>query len=377
MQCLYLSYTLGGIISPLLTRPFMTSQPRNHLHSNHMSSTESMFSNTTFTLDYIYNVTNDVMFVEETNTLNVTLNKETGETSDIYLAFILTSILTLSASIPYCIMLIDGGHKYDVKVRDTGTHNMSEHKRTSSKVKRYSVVILVCLVNLLYAATEDSLSDFLITFCLQQLEWDRTKSVLLLSLYWTASCVGGILAVFIIKPHRIVKMTFCACTIWILAFLGALLCSQFEFHDLIWMCIPLSGMFMVVIIPNIVSWTEIYVCNVSGKISSLIIMSTGAGIALNPPFIGYLMDTYSSICFLYVLSIESFLCTLCFIFAYSVLHCCDRNNDNVTPAGRSYSEEIIPMDVQRIPVNCGLMGDITCHITENGDGKIEMEVSDT
>ena len=59
---------------------------------------------------------------------------------------------------------------------------------------------------------------------------------------------------------------------------------------------------MVVFIPNIVSWTEIYVCNVSGKISSLIIMSTGAGIALNPPFIGYLMDTYSSICFLYVLS---------------------------------------------------------------------------
>ena len=169
----------------------------------------------------------------------------------------------------------------------------------------------------------------------------------------------------------------CVYYICIFAFLGALLCSQFKCHDLIWMCIPLSGMFMVVIIPNIVSWTEIYVCNVSGKISSLIIMSTGAGIALNPPFIGYLMDTYSSICFLYVLSIESFLCTLCFIFAYSVLHCCDRSNDNVTPAGRSYSEEIIPMDVQRIPVNCGLMGDITCHITENGDGKIEMEVSDT
>ena len=222
MQCLYLSYTLGGIISPLLTRPFMTSQPRNHLHSNHMSSTELMFSNITFTSDYIYNVTNDGMFVEETNTLNVTLNNEKGETSDIYLAFILTSVLTLSASIPYCIMLIDGGHKYDVKVKDTATHKRTDHKRTSSKVKIYSVVILVCLVNLLYAATEDSLSDFLITFCLQQLEWNRTKSVLLLSLYWTASCVGGILAVFIIKPHRIVKMTLCACTIWIFAFLGAL-----------------------------------------------------------------------------------------------------------------------------------------------------------
>ena len=35
-----------------------------------------------------------------------------------------------------------------------------------------------------------------------------------------------------------------------------------------------------------------------------------------------------------------------------------------------YGEEIIPMNVQRIPVNCALMEDITCQISENSDVKV-------
>ena len=34
------------------------------------------------------------------------------------------------------------------------------------------------------------------------------------------------------------------------------------------------------------------------------------------------------------------------------------------------------MNVQSKPVNCELMGDITCQITENGDGDIAKEVTD-
>ena len=42
-----------------------------------------------------------------------------------------------------------------------------------------------------------------------------------------------------------------------------------------------------------------------------------------------------------------------------------------------YGEDIIPMNVQRMPVNCELMEDITCQITEHGDGKVGTEVINT
>ena len=42
-----------------------------------------------------------------------------------------------------------------------------------------------------------------------------------------------------------------------------------------------------------------------------------------------------------------------------------------------YGEEIIPMNFQSIPVNCALMKDITCQITENSDVKVGTEVINT
>ena len=105
---------------------------------------------------------------------------------------------------------------------------------------------------------------------------------------------------FIVRQLGLVRMTFAAYFLRIVLFLCALVCAQFKLPALIWIFVPFSGLSMVVVIPNVIPWTEAYVCSVSGKVSSLIIMSMGIGIAINPPFTDHLMEKYSIIYFMYV-----------------------------------------------------------------------------
>ena len=355
MQALYLSYTIAGITCPLLTRPFMTSHLTEHTdfdQENPDLSLMTAFTHTTIVSTTVQKSLSYNVSTEDYNHLNNTLSE--GRKSVIYLAFVITGVLTISSAIPYFIMTFFSKHKYDDRVQDTNVSNTVEKKSKLSKVRICIVVLFVCVVNLLYAGAEDTLGDFLITFSLYQLQWDETKSVLLMSLYWAASCLGGLIALFIVRPGTISRMTFCAFVMWVLSFLGATLCSHFHFNNLVWIFIPLSGMCMVIIIPNVISWTEMYVCNVSGKVSALIIMSTGTGIALNPPFIGHLMEKYSIIYFLYVLFIESLLCTLCFFCAYALLNFCfkytlssEKSRLKSRLSNSNYNQEIMLFEHER------------------------------
>ena len=182
------------------------------------------------------------------------------------------------------------------------------------------IIMFVCAVNILYAATEDCVGAFLVTFSLQQLHWSKTQSVILLALYWSTSCIGELIGVFIVRRLGLARMTFAAYFLWIVSFLCALVCAQFEFYAFIWVFTPLAGMCIVVIIPNVISWTEAYVCSVSGKVSSLTMMSTGTGIAANPPLIGHLMEKYSIMCFLcFIHRISSVYVMFCMCICCSAL----------------------------------------------------------
>ena len=304
MQALYLSYTVGGIVCPLLTRPFMTASIDNN--------TSSYQENTNYILQPNYNTTPH----NQTAIRDFDLGNE-EESLRIHYAFILIGSATFLTAVPYFVMSCSG--IYDMRITIDSKNTDQKDRTKLSKCNMYSIILCVCAVNLLYVATEDCVGAFLVTFSLQQLHWSKTQSVILMALYWGASCLGGITGMFIVRRLGIARMTFAAYFLWIFSFLCAIVCAQFNFHALIWVVIPISGTCMVVIIPNVISWTEANVCNISGKISSLIMMSTGTGIATNPPFIGHLMEKYSIMCFLYVLLIESFLCMLCFACAYFIL----------------------------------------------------------
>ena len=73
---------------------------------------------------------------------------------------------------------------------------------------------------------------------------------------------------------------------------------------------------MVLVIPTVISWCEENVCEISGKVSALLMISTGIGIGANPTLIGYMMEEYTYVCFVYILVVEAALCGALFTAAY-------------------------------------------------------------
>lgn len=327
MQALYLSYTLGGIVVPFGTRPFML--PRSGLkHSVSMNKSTSS--------DAMYNYVHIHQLTDESNTskteFNSSFSKDDGgpfehSEGQIHYALILTSVLLIISAIPYFVMNLLKGfdqrrvcyssdENSDPEKTSLRENNIDKTAAKTSGKRKWFVLTCVFGVSLFYSATEDSLGDFLVTFCIDYLEWDNNSSVTLLSLYWIASCVGGLTGVILVRVLHTSKLLFLAHIAWVLIFLASLIASVYKIHIMVWIFLPMSGFFMVLIMPAVISWTEEHVCDVTGGVSSMIMISVGSGLAANPKFIGHMMESYSYLAFIYILFVESILCSCFYVVGY-------------------------------------------------------------
>lgn len=358
MQALYLSYTVGSIVSPLATEPFMSvsremGKSRNLGQFNNTEENDNTYRSTdcatcqgnfeypvatensnNFTHDILMTVINS-NFTNTTQPLdNIPSGQTITESLSIHQAFMMTCGLVLCSAIPYLVMVLIGdfdiiatsNSNKDTIVTKEAEPLQEKHdtivvietvtQKTEGK-RKYFVLACVAGVNLLYSATEDSLGDFLVTFALKYLEWDSSSSVALISLYWAGSCIGGLGGMVLVRVLRPTKLLLFSHLLWITTFLLSLLAGLFRIDVMIWIFVPSSGFFMVLIIPAAISWTEENVCHVTGKISSLFMIATGTGIAVNPTFIGYMMEEYTYVSFLSILFIESVICFGLYILAFT------------------------------------------------------------
>lgn len=310
MQALYLSYTIGGIIVPFATKPFMMS---HHSQINELSNATSNTTDncsTDFTgsmnITELASIKQNTSFFEDTSIENMK--------NQIQYAFVVTSALVFLSAIPYVIMASIGGFDFRDPMNSTKSDVVDGPTRICTGKRKWLLLSCSIGVTCLYCATEESLNNFIVTFCIDYLEWDDAFSVTLLSMYWAASCIGGLGGIVIVRILRTNKLLFITNIAWMSTFLVSLIAGLYKIHTLIWIFIPLSGLVMVIIMPAIISWTEEHVCDVTGVVSSMITISSGIGLSANPVFIGYMMENYSYMTFLYILFVESLLVFICFLF---------------------------------------------------------------
>ena len=368
MQALYLSYTVGSIAVPFATEPFMSSghhalnNDAEILQSNNNNYTDTYSLLTCTNCGDIYDTSQGPLNKNQNTSYNYTIDSflannisNTSSVSNIsaddiqiHNAFTMTCVLVLCSSLPYLVMVLIGD--FDIKAKtktDTATNTKVENEVEPLREKSEIIVVietgtkkiegkrkcfvLACIaaVNLLYGATEDSLGDFLVTYALDFLQWDNSAAVSLISLYWVASCIGGLVGVFLVRSFKTTKLLFIAHLFWISTFLLSLLASLYRINVMIWIFIPSSGFFMVLIIPAAISWTEENVCHITGRISSIFMIATGAGLAANPRFLGYMMEKHTYVSFLCILFIESVICFGFYVMAYIFRYFRYKSNDDV------------------------------------------------
>lgn len=312
MQMLHFAFAFGGIISPLVTAPFLLEKMVDingdnsslHGHAVIQSSHNSSINVSQISL---YNVFNDSTTVSSL-AVSTTTSHSFGykpEDSQLYIPFSITAAMHFSCAIPLLVMYLRARRR---KRKNSIKKSEDKSKRISRVLPfQFKVLILcsVCLYFGLYCAVEDTFNAFLTTFCVKHLGWSKAEGSFATSMFWAAFGLGRFLGIWLIKlfhPDRMV----CTFTVAVsVNFAVLLVFAQFLIDGGIWACAVFAGATMSINFPTMFCWTEEKLLPVSGKIASMFLISASAGTMINPIILGYLMDALSPMWFTYLLLGES------------------------------------------------------------------------
>ncbi|KAK6192309.1 hypothetical protein SNE40_003798 [Patella caerulea] len=341
MQAAHFAFAFGGVISPLVTAPFLVpNTEETSINSSSSTFTDVTTLSSTAVLNTTlldYNITNgnstlgnnittiaepvvlnatllDYNITSDNSTLgsNITSIAEPVETKLIY-AYIISGIVTLLSAIPF--MVIYCRYKSQKMKRKNQPKKKDEGGLPRDLPWKYYILTIVLLnfLYLTYCAVEDTFAAYLLTFVVMELKWSKAKGTQITSVYWAAFAVSRFLGIFVIGCLRPVVMLFICLASLVLSFAGFLLCSHYQIHIGIWIFAVLVGFSMSVVFPTGFTWAQESLLNINGKVAAIIVIGASTGTMINPIIMGYLMEKLTPMWYCYLLVGESILCLAIFI----------------------------------------------------------------
>ncbi|XP_033747301.1 sodium-dependent glucose transporter 1-like isoform X2 [Pecten maximus] len=319
MQALHFGFAAGGIVSPLITAPFLAQ--RNTFNTPTIQSPNSSVVLLTSTVKYqelhsttlkysnlsnISYTNSSLEFVSDTNSLEVSMSTEHSEeyeTSRVQIAYGISGVVAFVVSLPFLLMYIR-------MPCDFIRHGCEDRKRSNNPIPlsvKLVVLINMSTLSALYTGLEETFVEFLSAFCVEQVRWTKTHGSLATSLYFGSIGVGHFINIFTVRMLDHVKLMGVNCFMLILAMIVITLSADNVFHAGVWIAPPLVGLSLSIIYPIIFTWTEDVFLPVTGRISSLFILTGAMGSMINPIILGVLMEEHSPMWYCYLLLIESIL----------------------------------------------------------------------
>lgn len=283
MQALHLGFGCGGIISPLITAPFLVDEnltPDPGVLDVHTQNDTDTYINVTYVSH---------------------LNSTNGAVSMLYGAYTITGVMTLLASFPFLLMFCKFGGNFE-------RHKSRAEKESSRSLPlclKIGVVVLMASMSALCTGLEETLVEFLSAFCVKHMEWTKTQGSFLTSLYFGSVAIGPLINIFMVRIFNQIYLLGAYCILLVAMLSGMTISAAHGFHPGIWVSPPLIGLVLAVIFPIVFTWTEDVFTPVTGKISSIFIFSGAFGSMINPTILGKLMDDVTPMWYCYLLLIES------------------------------------------------------------------------
>lgn len=182
--------------------------------------------------------------------------------------------------------------------------------------------LLLCLLMFMYCAVEDTFSGFLATFCISHFKWAKGQASYATSTHWGAFSIGRFSGIFLVMRFKPMKLigTYLICLI--ISFSVLIISSLLNIGFLFWIFIACAGFSMSVVFGSIFTWTEESIMKVSSMISSFFLISASLGLMVNPLFLGYLMEQYTPLWFVYLLFGESCICLALYLSIVFIVKSC-------------------------------------------------------
>ncbi|KAL3831380.1 hypothetical protein ACJMK2_023132 [Sinanodonta woodiana] len=343
IQAIHFAFAVGGIISPQIIEPFLAAATLENLtdkldqfNANHTDSINYLTLNKSLGNADCYNGT-------KSDCIKSSSDKQVTYVQHGYL---ITSSLVVLCSIPLLVSFFKCKNKFSGSTSEVKIKKKEDAENIPLRFK-IPVLLFISIIFHCYVGMESSFGNYLMTFCLYHLKWSKEEGSVASSLYWVGFCVGRFLGIFLARVFQSATIMVTFSIMIIVSFIGLLLGGLFYLQPVVLIFSTIVGFAFSPIFGSVFSWTEERFTTVSGRITSLFLLSSSIGGATVPIYLGYLMEDYTALSFVYVmigLSIFNLsIIIVLLIFAKAVVpvrYVSTEQNEKCKPCTRESSAEL-------------------------------------
>lgn len=309
MQSIHLGFAVGGLLSPLIVKPFLSPTHRVPINLTTVSPVTSNSSIIdTSTISTINSSTVSSFVLETTEVMPNSSLPELPTISEtrVHYAYIIISMITFFTAIPFGFNLLKSGKFRKVR-------NIKKQEKEVSLPLKETIfpLLLMLLVYMTYCGMEDGVSVYLTTFTVKYLNWTKQDGSLATFVFWMCFAFGRFLGIFMLKIFSANHMLLM--DLMLLAICNFILLWSKFLPILVWIFYGVSGLAMASVYATGFTWTETHLFKVTARICSAILVFSSVGTSLNPLFLGYMMEKYNAGWYLYIIFGESIVCLTLFL----------------------------------------------------------------
>lgn len=320
MQAIHGVCSLGGIVAPFAADPFL-AKPRKL----ELINTETVAENLSHFESHVY-LENSTEVGLATNEIQTNIaDFAVYDKTKIYIPYLMVTAMALIITIMFVVSILLFGNVYKTKLK-----NFSASKDYTTQRPQYLLnssfravfIFLLVLVMVFYGMGERGFIAFLTTFLISHQNWSKSAGSNASAAFWIAFTFGRLSAVIIVRHVR--TLTALILYLSCLALGGTLLYISVKLgvDQLIWVSVALVGLGMSALFALLNSWVGENICQLTGKIVTLLFLSNFIGAMIFPLLEGYLMDRVSQMHFVYSQMAVFFAMAViffCVAFAYALI----------------------------------------------------------
>ena len=344
MQLLHFVFALGGVVSPLVTEPFLAEREhekapgRDQNISHHRGSNsvdiylhDEPINVSNFSSGHVahigFNLSNSFSSSHPSHAIESNISFRTHEShlklsesreTNVHWAFLITGIIVILTSTPF-LFLYKKSRREGPKLE---TDEKDEDLETPAKSHLRKIPLgphLVAITGLgafyvLYCSVESTFASFLLAYLVRQFKSvSKSDGAHITAVYWSSFAASRFLMIFVSKVLSPVRVLYVGGSLMLLSFTGFTLSSgpwmgggpsDMNSSDVtphlagedggsvpaVTFFAVMAGLGMSGVFPAGLSWSGAELIQVTGRISSCVFVSGSLGAMLNPLVVSRLMQ---------------------------------------------------------------------------------------
>ena len=280
VQGLHACFFVGGILAPLLVKPFLSTQPTDGDRECYGVKSKEEYSN--YTLQFS---------PSSSNTTDINSDLET----DIWKPYLIAGIVLMVPAIVF--LIIDCKLSLKSK-RNTDIASKGHYKEQTGNSQTGQLILVGLMAVFIYLIMSmgRGVSSFLLAYAVHCLGWYKGDAALLKTAYQASGFTGrtlGILAVRFLSTAKLLIVLCIACLVAV-----SVIVAYGDHVPVMWISIVLTGLSAAPMHGYCLTWGSQYIF-VTGKVSALFTMMGAVSDLVGPLTINLLYDNFGLATFIY------------------------------------------------------------------------------